>query len=231
MFRFFSSLYFFRETVVPIKSVFLMKRIFLPKFIFLIFIFSYINLRFTLSLFRFERCYFGSTWDWDHYQRSIERAGIISPVHQVTTWQNDFENLALSPVVKPSPIFTRSGLYSIAATEKGGRTPLFSVRLDAFGYPFPKLMDVEAWVLKPGNRSTGATLAYTLNLDGEALFGDEQKLDSLVTSSMTWIKVDKTFIIPDVNDSTMQINIFIANPKRALIYVDDLKVHYHYKWN
>jgi hypothetical protein len=198
---------------------------------FLVLLFAYINLGFTFSLYRFERCYYGSTWDWDHYHRSLERAAILSPLHQVSAFQNDFENLALSPVVKPSQVFTRSGLYSIAAGEKPGITPLFSVRLNEFGYPYPKMMDVEAWVLKPGKRPTGAAFMYTLRRGGEVLFGDELKIDSSLAASMTWTKVSGTFIVPDVLDSNLVIDIFIASPKPTLLFIDDLKVHYRYRWN
>ena len=215
-----------------VTHLFKMRSFFVTTLLFfLIFLFSYVNLRFTFSLYRFERCYYGSTWDWDHYLRTIERSGIISPIHQVQSYENDFENMALSPVFKPSPVFTRSGQYSIAANEKGGHTPLFSTRLYEFGYPFPKMMDVEVWVLKPGNRVSGASLKCTLNRGTEVLFVDEQPLDSLMKYPATWTKVSKTFIIPEANDSTLQISLFISNPRQALIYVDDLHVRYRYTWN
>ncbi|MEI7499218.1 MAG: hypothetical protein WCK84_02115 [Bacteroidota bacterium] len=198
---------------------------------FFIFLFTYFNLRLTCSLYRFEQCYYGSTWDWDHFRRSIERAGIISPVHKVQSHQNDFENLALSPVVKPSDIFTRSGQYSIATIEKKEQTQLFSIRLNEIGYPWPKIMDVEVWALKPGYLSTGASLSYALKRGPDILFSDEQPIDSLVKNPMTWSKVCKTFIIPDVNDSSLQISIYIHNPRRALLFFDDLMVKYHYRWN
>jgi len=197
---------------------------------FLLFLFAYFNLRITTSLYRFERCYYGSTWDWDHYVWNLQRAGILSPVCQVQTWQNDFENMALSPVFKPSQLFSRSGQYSIAANEKEGKTPLFSARLDAFGYPFPKRMDVEIWALKTENQPADASLNYTLTRGNEILFGDEQPLDGFIKNQDTWSKVKKTFIIPDVFDSTLQINIFITNPKRTHLFADDLEIRYHYGW-
>ena len=198
--------------------------------LFMVFLFGYFNLRYTVSLYRVERCYYGSTWDWDHYIRSIARAGIISPVHQIQSCENDFENLALSPVFKPSWIFTRSGQYSIAS-EKGGLTPLYSTRLDEFGYPYPKMMEVEAWAFKPGLRTTGTSLNFTLSRGSEVLFADEQSIDRLLINPATWSKVSKTFIIPDVNDSSLLISIFVKNPRHVLLYVDDLKIKFHYRWN
>ena len=197
----------------------------------MLFLFVYFNLRYSVALYRFERCYYGSTWDWDHYRRSVARAGIISPVPRIQSYENDFENLALSPVLKPSKLFTRSGLYSIAAREPGGLTPVFTTRLDEFGYPYPKMMEVEAWVFKPGARYTGASLNYTLHRRSEVIFCDEQPLDSVLRAPLTWSKVSKTFIIPDVNDSSLQISVFIKNPQDHFLFVDDLKIRFHYRWN
>ncbi|MEI7898373.1 MAG: hypothetical protein WCJ26_15150 [bacterium] len=198
--------------------------------LFVVFLFVCFNLRYTISFYRFERCYYGSTWDWDHYLRSVQRAGIISPVGQIKSFENDFENLALSPVVRPSKIFTCSGLYSISSDKNAGTTLLYSARLDEFGYPYPKMIEVEAWFLKPGNRITDASLSYTLNRGREILFSDDQPLDSLVQKPLTWSKVGKTFIIPDVNDSSLQINVFIKNPKHVLLFADDLKIKFRYHW-
>ena len=91
-------------------------------------------------------------------------------------------------------------------------------------------MEVEVWVFKPGNRPTGASLSYTLSRGNGILFGDEQPIDSLVKNPMIWSKVCKNFIIPDVYDSSLQVNIFIRNPEHALLYMDDLQLRYRYKW-
>jgi hypothetical protein len=212
--------------------VFEMRRILLSTMLlFMVFLFVYFNLRYTISLYRFDRCYYGSTWDWDHYRRSIERAGIISPVRPIKSFENDFENLALCPVRQPSMIFVCSGLYSISANEHGEITPLYSVRLDEFGYPYPKMLDVEVRSLKPGNRPTGASLGYSVNHGNDIVFSDEQSIDSLVRNPMTWAKVCKSFILPDVYDSSLQVNIFIRNPAHALLYMDDLRLRYRYAWN
>ena len=198
--------------------------------LFMVFLFVYFNLRVTISGYRFERCYYGSTWDWDHYLRSIERTGFISPVRQIQSFSNDFENLAILPGGhSPSKIFTRSGLYSISTTGKKEIIPLFSIYMDDFMYPWPKTMEVATWVLKPGIRPTGAGLAYTLTRGHEVIFSDEQKIDSIMKIPMNWSEVNKTFIIPDVYDSSLQVNIFIQNPKHTLMFVDDLKVRFHYR--
>ncbi len=197
---------------------------------FLIFLFIYSNIRMTVSLYRYERCYYGSTWDWDHYLRLMERSGILSPIRQNRSFDNDFENLALCPVKKPSMVFTRSGQYSIATEKKSEITPLYSVPLSVFGYPFPKMIGVDAWILKPGIQPTGATVSYTFTKDGAVLYNDEMALDSMVKESQTWTRIHKTFIIPDQYDSTLRINLFLQNKKGALLYLDDLRLKFEYVW-
>jgi hypothetical protein len=199
--------------------------------LFILFFMVYFNLRYTISLYRIDRCYYGSTWDWEHYRQTVERAGIISPVHQLNSYENDFENLALCPVRKPSEVFTRSGQYSIAACENGGITPLYSVRLDDFGYPYPKTMAVELWGLKPGARNTGASLGYTVTQGTRIVFSDEVPADAAVKKSMEWSGISAKFIIPDVNDSSLRIDLFVRNPLNVPFYVDDLSLDFHYSWN
>ena len=198
---------------------------------FLIFLFTHVNLRLATSLYRFERCYYGSTWDWSHWIRSVERAGILSPVKQPQSFRNDFENLALAPVKKPSLVYTRSGQYSISTENNGDITPLYSVHLADFGDPVPKMIDVEAWMLKPGTLPTGASLSYVFSKDQKVLFSDELKIDEVLEEPLTWTRLRKTFIIPDLYDSTIQIGIFIRNPQRKLLYLDDLWLKFRYRWN
>lgn len=198
--------------------------------IFLIFLFTYGNVRYTVSLYQFEHCYKGSTWDWDHYHRSLARAGILSPAPLMQSFRNDFENLALSPVERPSQVFTRSGQYSIAC-HRAEVTPLFLVALYEFGPRYPKRIEVEAWVLKPGNRSTGASILYRVCQGTEILFEDELPIDSQFGDPLHWTPVRGSYIIPEVSDENIQIQLFLKNPQHAFIYVDDLQLNYRYFWN
>ena len=215
------TVWIFNNRFQPIKTILL----------FLLFLLVYANIRYIVVLYRFDRCYYGSTWDWDHYLRSFGRAGVISPVHGINSFKNDFENLALCPVVKPSQIFTRSGQYSIPCDGKSKKTPLYSFRLYDLKFPWPKQMDVDVWMLSPGRRLGNAALSCNFIRNNNKIFDDSVKLaDSLITP-LVWTQISKTFIIPDVNDSSVQVNLFIDNPDGYLIYTDDLSVRFHYGWN
>ncbi|MCX6277611.1 MAG: hypothetical protein NT004_05910 [Bacteroidetes bacterium] len=224
-------------TILAVPLAWLITKVFNSRFLlvktilfFLIFFLIYSNLRYTVGLYRFDRCYYGSTWDWDYYLRSFERAGVISQVHQIKTYKNDFENLALCPVVKPSQIFTRSGQYSIPCDKKSKKTLLYSARLYEFKSPLPKIMDVDVWMLSPGRRVGNAALSCNFIRNNIPVFDDRKKLTTAVTAPLMWTMVSKTFIIPDVNDSSILINLFIDNPDGSLLYFDDLSIRFRYNW-
>ena len=225
-------------TILSVPLAWLVAGLFKHRFLavktlmlFLIFFLAYANLRYTVVLYRFDRCYYGSTWDWDHFRRTFERAGVISPVHRISSFKNDFENLALRPVERPSRIFTRSGLYSVQTDRKSEHTSLYSARLCEFKYPWPKMMDVEVWMLSPGVRTGAAALSCSFMKDSSMLFSDRMELPASFLPPMVWTRTCKTFIFPDVNDSSLQMHVFIDNPDRALLFADDLKIRFHYQWN
>ncbi|MFZ4521613.1 MAG: hypothetical protein ACOYNC_07905 [Bacteroidales bacterium] len=223
-------------TILAIPLAWLITGVFRNRFflvktvvLFLVFFLVYANLRYTFVVYRFDRCYYGSTWDWDHYFRMVEKAGIISPESRISHYENDFENMALCPVVHPSMVFTHSGQYSIPADGKSRTTPLYSAGLYEFRYPWPKMMEVEVWMLSPGTRPADAYLTCTFTREGKPVFAECKPLKD-VLSHGKWTLVQKTFIVPDVNDSSVRINIYIDNPTGLLLYADDLNIRFHYGW-
>ena len=198
---------------------------------FLIFYAVYHNLRYVTAFYRFDRCYFGSSWHWERYVRSVRRAGILQPLELPRSYNNDFENMAILPVFKPSEIFVRSGQYSVAASLKTIETPLFEQDITDLGYPLPKRVEVVLQLLKPGQGPTGAFLAYRFKGDTAVALTHRIAIDQVVKEPLSWTPVFKTFIVPDVNDSTQVIELFIENPKKALLFADDLDLIYRYDWN
>ena len=190
----------------------------------------YFNLRYTVATYRFDRCYYGSTWDWDYYCRALQKAGILQPETPPGSYVNDFENLALSPVKKPSVLFTRSGQYSVATSAGPVVTPLWSARLGEFRYPYPKFLTASVWLLKNSQRPTGAALVWVVAKGGKALFSDRAPIDSTVTETGTWCRLTARFILPDVTETDVTIGLGILNPERASLFADDLRLDYGYSW-
>jgi hypothetical protein len=196
---------------------------------FLLFLTTWFNLRYAFSLYRFERCYYGSVWDWPHYRFWLGKAGVLWPVPPPDSFVNDFENLAIFPGIKPSEIFTRSGQYSVAANQH--ETTLFTVDLIKRGNPIPNRAAVTFWMLKPGSQPTGATLVFAFSRDTTVIFSSHFPLDPVVLRPMAWTLVRKTFIIPDLNNPAQRIRIYISHPVRSVFFMDDLEVKYLNNWN
>jgi hypothetical protein len=91
-------------------------------------------------------------------------------------------------------------------------------------------MDVEVWMISPGKKSGNAALACEFSMNGRVVFNDRKKLAEPDLSPLVWTKIHKTFIIPDVNDSSLQINVFIDTRQGSLLFADDLKIMFHYDW-
>jgi len=215
-----------------ITSIFRIDKFYVRSLVFFfIFLFVSFNLVFFLRVWKYDTCYFGSTWDWDHYRHNLERAGYLSPCSNISSFENDFENLAIFPASIPSTVFVRSGIYCVATKGSGTNIPLFSVSLDNLGYSMPKEIEFEVWMLKPGKRPTGAFLNYALYNTDKVIYSEEEKLDPQFNKSGEWVIIKKRFIIPDMCDRSTQMKFSIENPGRSLFYLDDLSIRYCYSWN
>lgn len=186
------------------------------------------NVRYISEIYRHQRCWFGSTWDWERYRHSLIHAGIIPGRATIRSVRNDFENLAIFPGRKPSRIFTRSGQCSLHAGVPPGKTVLWEGRLYEFGYPWPKVLEAGIWIYQPGTIPSGAQVAFSV-------FGDDRLLirDTLILPSSPgkWKLVSHRFIIPDVNDTAALLQLTLDNPLTKPLFADDLSIHFFYHWN
>ena len=198
--------------------------------IFLLLFFVYANLRNITALYRFERCWFGSTWDWEHYLLQYRRSGVFPATVSFgqSCFENDFENMAIFPGTRPSKVFTRSGQFSVAVRPGDTLTLLYSVPIRQFGFPPPKQAEVTLWLYNPANRPAGSFLSFTMTRGGMVVFRSDIPADP---APAAWTELRHTFPVADVLDSTLVLNLQIANPGRALLFCDDLRVQFRNHWN
>ncbi len=198
--------------------------------LFMLLLTVYLPLRYTLVVYRHDRCYYGSTWDWSHYLRALEKAGIFSPVGPVASFENDFENLAIFPGRHPSALFTRSGQYSVRSDAADRRTVLFERPLYEFGGHWPKRFRAEARVFSPGRLKGGEALSWEVTRDNSVIFTDSIPLAAQSVEPLSWSRVAGEFILPDVPDSSLVVRIFLDNPDGTMLFADDLSVRFLYGW-
>ncbi len=186
------------------------------------------NLRYISDIYRHQRCWFGSTWDWERYHHSLIHAGIIPGRASIRSIENDFENLAIFPGRKPSRVFTRSGQYSLAAGLPPGKTVLWEGRLFEFGYPWPKGLETGLWIFQPGMIPSGALITFSVISNDQLMLRDTFHIPSCPGQ---WKQVSHRFIIPDVNDTATLLQLTLENSRMKPLFADDLSVRFFYHWN
>jgi hypothetical protein len=199
-------------------------------FVFLLLFMIYANIRYVTAFYRYDRCWYGSTWDWGTYGRSWSKAGVIAPFSGIISYENDFENLAIFPGRKPSLIFTRSGQHSIRSDRERDPLVLYEASLYELEYPWPKFIDTQIFFLKPGKRKTGASLKFSAYSKEKEIFTDVIPLDSFLKQSSEWTPLAERFIIPDLYDTAMVIRLTLENPNRVPLFADDLALKFGYSW-
>jgi hypothetical protein len=191
----------------------------------------YVNIRFVTSFYRFERCWYGSVWDWDTWFRAYGRAGVIPYDLRINNFSNDFDNLALFPARKPSTIFVRSGPYCLDTRNSGNPVTLWSARLHELGYPYLKNIRFDGWFrsLSSDNRSTGMIL--TVHSGGKQIFSDKLNFQDAFPDINQWTRINHRFIVPDVADTLAKVSIIVVNPRKRPLYLDDMELTFRYDWH
>lgn len=194
---------------------------------FLLLLFVYVNIRFVTAVYRYDRCWFGSTWDWHYFAGMYRKAGLLPPGDRTNSFANDFENLAILPVKKPAAAFSRSGRYSVMAGGEGSVALLYARPLQDFGYPPPKMVDAGVWYL-PADRK-GGTLQFVAVTGGKIVFRDALPLPA-GNSPGTWLEATARFIVPDLSAPDAEIRLYLRSAGGEL-YSDDLRLTFRNRWD
>ena len=184
---------------------------------------SYYNVRLSLN---YERCFFGSTWEWSRFGRLLEQAGVAERFDKTYAFYNDFENTALSNLNRISDSVAKSGRYSIYMTpdrEYGGR---FLELVDNLGRETPSFIKAGIWIYKTSDTPLGAFLVCSVEKEGRSLVWLSEPLDPSVPGKERWYRIERTFVIPDNTDRGASLSVYIWNRQRASFYADDLEIKF-----
>ena len=187
----------------------------------LILVFSYYNVRMML---KFDKCFFGSTWDWGQFSRQLEKASIFSMYKKDHTFENDLENQALSyPYVKSDSVF-HSGMYSAEIFPDKEYTHVFAVPMKELGEKLPRYINFDFWAFNPGNLQNDAQVVCSIDQGDTNLIWQAQPLAPVFLQKRLWQKITSRFVIPDGLTRSPLIKLYLWNPKRSVFFVDDFKV-------
>lgn len=192
--------------------------------LFMLLLFSWFNIRLTYA---YEKCFFGSSWDWNAYHRQLEKTGIPVPGTPDISYSNDFENQALNGGTAVTRKMTRGGIWSATFDEYHD----FCCRSEKMVWDFPpdKLpvqMKVSGWVNFPDSVSEGITLVFSAERQGTSLKWEGTDLTTLVNVAESWQPFALSFEIPSGLPVDTKLLFYIWNPEKRLIFVDDLDVRY-----
>jgi hypothetical protein len=205
-----------------IRDSFRVRNLFLKSItVIVILFFSYYNVRMTL---KFDKCFFGSTWDWPQFTRHLEWAVIFTSYNRTYSYQNDFENQALSYLYTISDSVHHSGMYSAKVTPDNEYIPFHSIPLDDLGGTLPRFINVEFWLYDPGLVKNETQLLCSIDKNDSSLVWQSQPLAPLVKQTGSWQRITNRFILPNGLTREPVIRIFLWNPKRSSFFMDDLKV-------
>jgi hypothetical protein len=198
--------------------------------VFLLLFSVYFNLRFSVALYRHDRCYYGSTWDWSYYRRLLGKAGIVYTDQKMTSFRNDFENLAIYPGLKPATRYTRSGQYAVAVLPKQ-TTPLYEVPINDFGYPLPSELMVETWLFAPGSKSDEVSIDLQVLRKDSLLFTCRIPADRALQSPGRWHGFRGDYVVPAIGDTGLLMKLVVRNGTPDTLYADDLSIGFAYSPN
>jgi len=174
-----------------------------------------------------NKCFFGSTWDWNSYLRQLDRAGIPFTSSSVISYLNDFENQALIEDEIVSREIVRSGMYSATFDEEHEYCCKAIKYIRDFPQDnLPKMVKVSAWVFYPDSVFSGATLVFSVEQEGNSLKWEGIDLTNMITTSNSWQQVSTSFTIPEKIAGDTKLLIYFWNPVKCSIFIDNLEVRY-----
>lgn len=190
----------------------------------LLVLFSWFTIRMTYA---WEKCFFGATWDWNSYHRQLERAGIPLPGKATMNFQNDYENQALNEGNVISRESVRSGMHSATFDEKQE----YCCRALRFMWDFPQehmplTVNASCWVLFPDSVHRGPKLVFSVERNGESVQWEGKEIAELVPVTGTWTRISASFSIPENLPGDAQLLLYIWNPRKLPLFVDDMTVSY-----
>jgi hypothetical protein len=182
--------------------------------------FCYYNYRMTR---KFEKCFFGSSWDWQQFERQLSNAGLLPANTGPYHFMNDLENEVISYDFIRSDSIARSGMYGAEFTPGREFSTVFLKTFWDFSVTPPTSIETSCWIFNPGNTPTGALMVCTIEKDSVVNW-QSKEMDGKGIQPGKWVKVTGKFIIPENLPMDHRVKIYIWNQRKSTFFVDDLDV-------
>ncbi|MBM3403305.1 MAG: hypothetical protein FJY10_00225 [Bacteroidetes bacterium] len=188
----------------------------------LIIIFTYYNLRMSYA---YEKCFFGSTWDWPQYSRQLASIGLFPNPSGKITFMNDTENSSLNSWKTLTREQSRSGMYANKVDENNEFCCQIVKKVGDLYGKAPYKVEVTAWVSAPIRLDPEIYLVCSIESAPSTPFlWLSEKIDTHLKNLNEWTEVTRTFELPVGLHPDYLINVYIWNQNREKLFVDDIKV-------
>jgi hypothetical protein len=194
------------------------KRILKSVMLLIMAVFTFYNLAMMRT---YERCFFGSVWDWGQYSRQFDKSVLKIPFGQRNIYKVDFENQVNASHYYVVDWISRSGNFSAILYPENWITWEMPDPYGSYNQ-LQKKIQVDFWLFKIA--FTGNSLYVYRNI----LFQDrvissiihQVHVDSLPVAC--WSEIKDTFTIPDSIPMGSRIKIIIVNGGHTRYFVDDM---------
>ncbi len=174
----------------------------------------------------FERCFFGSTWDWNAYVTMVAKSGLFKKYRFVRQFTNDVENTSLNYPYFVSDSISRSGNKSIILNTDTNKYCVKSLRLWDIGLQGPGKVELSMWIRKINSRPFKIHLACTVVKDDTITVWKSAETRILDAKADRWFRVSKTFMLPEKFPADNYLNVYISNHDSVFCFMDDVKIQY-----
>ncbi len=213
----------FLDRIILLKNIFLRSLIYL--FIILV---VYFNVRMSIAVMthQVEKCFTGSTWDWDHFVTNLSKAGIYEPQRMPQSFLNDFENGEIFRDYKVTyNLFHSRGRCMEFDTMKQVDCQ-YRKKFSDFKDFIPRHARVSVWCWLPDTTGVSALLVSCIEKNGKAEVWKAEPINHKALKPRTWTKIASDFKIPRVYDGETIIQFYVWNISRKPLFLDDLEIRF-----
>jgi len=208
--------YFIRDSL-RIRNLLLKSLIFL-----LIIFFSFFNVK---LIYNFQ-CFTGSTWGWDDFLKTLDRAGLYNLERNKFTYLNDFENITLNDGIPKTCSESHSYSRSSYMVEDMVYNWYYIRRIDdVIRHKAIKTASLSLWIRPKDCDKTGSCAVFKISDDQDkTLYIKFIQMDDFPALKNHWTKVTGIFVVPDSINPTNYFSFFLWNKGQKSFYIDDMKI-------
>jgi hypothetical protein len=206
-----------------IDSVYSLKKM-IVKIIFTAFmvLFSFYNIKLIYNY----QCFTGSTWGWDDFILTLDRAGLYNLERNTYTYMNDFENITFNDGVTKTWEAPHSYSRSTFMVEDiFYNCSYYRKTDDIIRHKAIKTVSLSFWIRPKDCDKTGSYAVFKIiGAEEKTLCSKLIRVDDFPTLNNHYTEVTGIFEVPDSISHGNVFGFYIWNKNQQKFFIDDLKM-------